>query len=248
MGRYTDYDCFAQLYNRHWGGFATQVMPILEGLALKHYPPGAELLDLCCGTGQLASVLTERGYRVTGVDGSEQMLRYARQHAPNASFTCADARDFELPDEFAIIISTYDSLNHLLTLEDVEAVFRNVYRHLKTGGIFVFDMNLDSGFRSRWTERFHILSEASAVLINSRYDEADKLGTKRMNITAFTQDETDRALWRRNDVALTQRAYSVDELTEALTTADFDAIEVFDARNDLGMRDEGRAFFRAKKR
>ena len=245
MERYTDYDDFAQVYNRQWGGFSIQIMPILEQLALNKCPPGAAILDLCCGTGQLASLLTARGYRVTGVDGSEQMLRYARRNAPNATFICSDARALELPEEFAIIISTYDSLNHLLTLDDVETVFRNVNRHLKASGVFVFDMNLDSGFRSRWTETFHILTEASAVLIASEYEEDEKLAT--MNITTFTQQEEDKALWRRNDVALTQRAYSVDELTEALTKAGFADIEVFDARQDLGMRDEGRAFFRAKK-
>ncbi len=245
MERYIDYDDFAQVYNRHWGGFAIQIMPFLEQLALDHYPVGVSLLDLCCGTGQLARELTERGYRVTGVDGSEQMLRYARRNAPNTTFICSDARALDLPEEFAIIISTYDSLNHLLTLDDVEKVFRNVQRHLKRGGVFVFDMNLDSGFRSRWRETFHILTETSAVLIASKYEKDEKLAT--MNITIFTQQEEDKALWRRNDVALTQRAYSVEALTEALTAAGFADIEVFDARSDLGMRDEGRAFFRAMK-
>ena len=245
MERYNDYDSFAQIYNQYWGGFAIQILPVLERLALDHRPAGAALLDLCCGTGQLAHELSARGFCVTGVDGSEQMLRFARRNAPNAAFICADARDFELPTAFDIIISTYDSLNHLLTIDDVGQVFRNVQRHLKQDGVFLFDMNLDAGFRSRWTERFHILSDASAVLVNARYDPAEQLAT--MNITTFTQDEEVGTRWHRGDLTLTQRAYSVDALTTALTAAGMADIKVYDARGDLGLRDEGRAVFRVKK-
>lgn len=245
MRRYTDYDDFAHVYNRHWGGFATQVIPILEQLALKDCPPPAAILDLCCGTGQLAQALIQRGYKVNGVDSSEQMLRYARINAPDAAFCAADARSFELPVAFDIAISSYDSLNHLLTLDDVETVFRKVAQHLETDGIFVFDMNLDAGFRGRWVGSFHIRSKDSAVLIESSYDEEDKLAN--MNITIFMQDEQDESRWRRSDLTLTQRAYSIEDLTSALASAGFVDIQAFDARRDLGMRDEGRAFFRARK-
>ncbi len=245
MERYSDYDDFAQTYNRHWGSFATRILPVLDQLALSDFPTGTAILDLCCGTGQLARELTGRGYKVTGVEGSEQMLQYARRNAPEATFSNADARFFDLPVDFALVFSTYDSLNHLLTLADLSKVFRNVYNHLQTGGFFVFDMNLDSGFRSRWAGTFQIVSESSVVVVDSTYDEDEKLAT--MNITSFSQNQDDNTLWRRNDIVLTQRAYSVDELTKALASAGFTDTEVFDARRDFGWREEGRAFFRARK-
>ena len=58
MGEHTGYDDFADVYNRYWGRFSVEILPILEQLALKDCPPGAAILDLCCGTGQLASELT----------------------------------------------------------------------------------------------------------------------------------------------------------------------------------------------
>ena len=245
MDRYSDYDDFAQVYNRHWGGFSVRIIPILEQLALDDCPPGSAILDLCCGTGQLAKELVARHYEVTGVDGSEKMLRHARQNAPNANFYCADARSFDLPTDFAVVLSTYDSLNHLLTLEDLATVFRNVYRHLQSGGVFVFDMNLDAGFRSRWTGSFNIVADSSVVVVDSKYDDDEHLAT--MTMTLFTAADEDNALWQRNDVKLTQRAYSVDEVNDTLTGAAFSKVEVFDARGDFAMRDEGRALFRAIK-
>ena len=84
MKRYTDYDNFAWLYNQEWGAFGENIFPALKIIAGDKLPDGAKILDLCCGTGQLAKVLTEKGYQVTGIDGSAEMLRYAKENAPDA--------------------------------------------------------------------------------------------------------------------------------------------------------------------
>ena len=107
-------------------------------------------------------------------------------------------------------------------------------------------MNLDAGFRSRWAGSFNIVADRSAVVVDAKYDEVEHLAT--MIMTLFTPVDEDNSLWQRNDVTLTQRAYTVDELIETLSSAGFAEAEVFDARADFAMRDEGRAFFRAIKR
>ncbi len=74
---------FARIYNLKWTGFARQVAPLI----LEYYEAtpfaaaNKRVLDLCCGTGQLAGYFLERGYRVVGIDLSEHMLRYARENA-----------------------------------------------------------------------------------------------------------------------------------------------------------------------
>ncbi|MDR7586593.1 MAG: methyltransferase domain-containing protein, partial [Armatimonadota bacterium] len=81
--RYAEYDAFAWMYNRYWGQDSVQrFLPVIEKLVLPHLGPHARILDLCCGTGQLAQALAQRGYQVTGIDGSEEMIRYARINAP----------------------------------------------------------------------------------------------------------------------------------------------------------------------
>lgn len=107
-------------------------------------------------------------------------------------------------------------------------------------------MNLDAGFRSRWVGSFNIVADSSAVVVDSNYDEDEHLAT--MAMTLFTPVDEDTSLWRRHDVTLTQRAYSVAELKETLASAAFSKIEVFDAREEFALRDEGRVFFRAIKR
>src|SRR5690242_8409807 len=147
MRRFADYDPFAWLYHRYWGHeFHEQAMPALEKLILRRLPRRAAILDVCCGDGRIARELTRRGYRVTGLDGSEQMLSYAKQRAPKAELLLLDARSFQMPARFDAAISTFDSLNHVLKVSDLAAVFRNVFASLKPGGCFAFDLNREEAY------------------------------------------------------------------------------------------------------
>jgi SAM-dependent methyltransferase len=61
--RYSAYDLLADVYGAHWGHFlAGQIGPVLDRLVLSVMPDGAAILDLCCGTGDLAAALSERGF------------------------------------------------------------------------------------------------------------------------------------------------------------------------------------------
>lgn len=246
MQRYSKYDDFAQVYNSHWSDFAYSVLPILDRLALDDCPPDAAILDLCCGTGQLARQLSERGHLVTGVDGSAEMLKYARQNAPEAAFHCADARAFDLGRQFAIAFSTYDSLNHIMSLAELRRVFQNVHRHLISDGLFVFDMNLPHGYPARWEGASNFVSGQSVVAMTGIYN--DEKRDAAVCLTIFTRDAAEPSLWRRKDLWLRQKAYAMEEVSEALAVSGFAGIEALDARRDLGMRQVGRAFFRARKR
>ena len=133
--RFSDYDPFAWLYHQHWGReFHAEILPVLDKLLLKRLRPKAAILDLCCGDGRLMHQLVRNGYRVTGLDGSESMLAFARQKIPRAEFLLADARSFRLPERFDAVISTFDSLNHIMKHEELRAVFDSVFAALRPDG------------------------------------------------------------------------------------------------------------------
>ena len=158
--RYSDYNNFAWVYNKHWGNqFLEIVLAVLEKLAQPHLPSNASILDLCCGTGQLAQALTEHGYQVTGLDISKEMLRIARKNVPNTKFILEDARTFVLPATYHLAVSAFDSLNHILILEELTTVFRNVYAALQKEGLFLFDLNMEEGFKKNWHGTFTIVEE-----------------------------------------------------------------------------------------
>jgi SAM-dependent methyltransferase len=104
------------------------------------------ILDLGCGTGGHAVILAQRGYAVTGVDRSNEMLEAAREKtsckpelANIPSFRQGDIRDFDLGTRFDAVIAMFAVVSYMITNTDIMAAFRAVYRHLNPGGLFVFD-------------------------------------------------------------------------------------------------------------
>lgn len=241
----TGYDRLAWFYNRYWGArYHHQALPIVEQLLLSRIPTGASLLDLCCGTGHLTRDLVGRGYRVTGIDSSEAMLRFARENVPAADFLARDARAFDLPSHFQAVLSTFDSLNHLLETQELVSVFRNVYRALSAGGLFLFDLNLEEAYLREWGKSSAIVAEDHACIVRGGYDPLTRLG--RTEITMFRREGE----WQRLDVTLFQKSHTPEEIRSALEETGFEQIGRDDA-NGLGMTGEigvGRAFFLAKKR
>ncbi|GFE67434.1 trans-aconitate 2-methyltransferase [Chroococcus sp. FPU101] len=149
--RYQEYDTWAWLYNQTMGPeYSKQQLQPIETLLLPKLPQKATILDLCCGTGHLVQHLTEKGYHVTGIDGSEAMLAYASLNAPEAKFILDDARTFELPYKVDAVCSTSASLNHIMSLEELKQVFGQVYLALKENGLFLFDLNHPSQMAKWW--------------------------------------------------------------------------------------------------
>jgi SAM-dependent methyltransferase len=243
MARYTEYDAFAWVYNKYWGGDSAQrFFPVLERLLLPHLPSRARILDLCCGTGQLAQALAQRGFQVTGIDSSEEMIRLARTNAPAVEFLVEDARSFHLPAIYHAVVSTYDSLNHVMSPEDLSDVFRNVYACLRQGGLFLFDLNMEEGYKARWRGSFGIVEDNHVCVVRASFDEDKKVG--RTVITIFRLE----GVWHRSDVTLLQRCYSESEIRSGLEAAGFTDIQTFDAQHDLGWsREVGRVFFLSRR-
>ena len=224
---YSDYDRFAWLYNRHWGHFAKGLLPILSETVLNRLPQGARLLDLCCGTGQLARLLGDRGYQVTGLDGSTEMIRFARENAPQGEFVVDDARSFRLDRSYDAVLSTYDSLNHIMSREELRQVFQNVFRALDPGGLFFFDLNMEAAYRTRWNQSMGMAEEDHACVTQSRYDAERRVAD--FHVTMFFESD---GTWERSELTLHQRCYAATEVCSLLEQAGFAQIEALARHGD----------------
>lgn len=243
-----EYDAFAWTYHRRWGfDYHAQLMPILDRLVVGGLPPGASVLDLCCGTGRVSQGLVERQFAVTGIDISPEMIRYARELVPAAFFEVQDARDFRLAGRFDGVISVFESLNHIMGTADLALVFDNVRRHLRPGGSFVFDLNREPAYRRFWNLHHIISDEHHVCALRSRFHEDTRIGE--CAVTVFRMDAAE--IWQRSDTIITQKCHDVVRVRTLLEEAGFDGIRLFDARHDLGMHGdaaEARTFFLARVR
>lgn len=107
-------------------------------------------LDLACGTGGFTRELHAAGLAVTGLDGSAEMLLSARKRLPSVPFVQGDLRTFELGQRFDLVTCVFDSLNNLLSTQDLGAAFGQMYAHLNAGGLLACDLNTRLGVRELW--------------------------------------------------------------------------------------------------
>jgi SAM-dependent methyltransferase len=115
----------------------------LEALFRKHGRTPRSVLDLGCGTGGHALVLSRRGYEVVGVDRSAAMLSIARRKADAAGLGIAlvrgDIAGFRTPRKFDAAISMFSVMGYLADEASLSAALRAVREALAPGGLFLFD-------------------------------------------------------------------------------------------------------------
>jgi SAM-dependent methyltransferase len=116
----------------------------IDELIQTHHPVAERLLELACGTGNHALSLEElETYEITATDISAEMLEEAKSKAlfreSQIVWKQADMLHLDLGETFDVVISLYDSINYMMSIQDVERVFLNVKKHLNDDGIFVFD-------------------------------------------------------------------------------------------------------------
>lgn len=247
-------DGFARVYNQRWTQFARQTAPVL--LNFFTATPAGEahrsLLDLGCGTGQLAHLFLERGFRVTGLDLSAAMLEYARELCADyiatgqARFERGDIARFSMADHFGLVTATYDVLNHLEDLDALRQCFRSVFPLLVDEGKFIFDLNTRLGLR-RWTGISVEDSEELCLITRGVYDEHG--GRAWLQVSGFTR--AGRGTYQRFEESVSNTAFDLAEVRAALLETGWASVYCahfpdLDAPLDDPER-EGRVFFVAHK-
>lgn len=127
---------------------------------------GEEILDLGCGTGDLAELIREKGSKVTGIDSSAEMIEAAQQKYPLIEFQVQSATGFLFDKKFDAVFSNA-ALHWVL---EKEKAVQQIYNCLKTGGRFVAEM----GGKGNVT---NIVTALKNALNKNDYPEKSKIET-----------------------------------------------------------------------
>jgi ubiquinone/menaquinone biosynthesis C-methylase UbiE len=187
------------------------------------------MLDLACGTGSLAMLLSARGVSVMGVDRSRIMLQQAEKKArekghKDLNWAQGDLRNFSVDETFPLITCLYDSVNYLLSEEDVASCLNRVFMHLQPGGGFIFDITTEYNIIVNFADyTFAENLDDFAYIWENRYNIRSKV--IRSDVTIFHKDQD---VFRRYREVHEQKIYPVDRMHALVKSAGFEILGTFD--------------------
>jgi len=207
------------------------------------------ILDLGSGTGSISSLLSARGYEVTNLDFSQEMLDRGKEKyekiGAKGTFLNSDIRDIDFQEEYDCIISTFDTLNYFIEEEELKDVFDRVYKALKKEGIFLFDLNTLYKFEKILGKEIYTYNTEDIVYI---WENEYSKNTEILEIDLSFFIKKDGNNYSRFNEYHVQRYYSFEKVQEFLKKTGFAKIQVF---QDLDFKEPGekgiRNFFVARK-
>lgn len=218
------YDLIAPIYDRHWGQeffFAARTQ------FRRHIAPrvsrNGRVLDLCCGGGRFAGYLERRGYQVTGIDSSPELLAQAAERASNSRLVCSDMSSFDLAERFDAAVCFYNSLNHARNERELRLIFACVARHMVPGGHFLFDLMSEDEYLSSWSGDECVLSEDTIYELAYSYLASTRTATCRVKTRSRTE-----GIYVRAEAISTQRPIELTTVKASLHWAGFCPVFVKD--------------------
>lgn len=219
----------------------------VEG-ALRRYGDGGpyrRILDLGCGTGNHAIPLVRRGYEVTGVDLSADMVALAREKAVAASgaatFEVGDLRTVDLGRTFDAVLILFAVLGYLVADEDIRAGLRTARRHLRPGGLLVLDVwNAATVHAEGVRDRISVVESSGRQVIKASLRTLDPTGSH-VNVRVRAWQIEGTAVVATADEAHRMRPFARFELERFLRECGFQP-RTFFAFPDLDAPLQNRAF------
>ena len=182
--------------------------------------PVQSVVELACGTGSLTRLLAGRGYSVTAVDLSPDMLTVAEQKCRGLDVTllCQDMSRLDLPPgQTDAVVCCLDSVNYVTRPAALRRTFQRVYRALAPGGLFLFDVKTPAALEGAGGQTY--LDEDDGLYCVWRADWYPRRRVCAYGLDLFVQNED--GLWERDGEYHEEYAWTTDELDGLLREAGF---------------------------
>jgi ubiquinone/menaquinone biosynthesis C-methylase UbiE len=201
-----------------YNGWIQYIIDVAELFDVKLSP----LLDITCGTGNSILPFKENNIKITGVDNSLEMLKFAKLKLPESTFIQASAQNLPFSRYFNLAISIFDSLNYILEYKDLLDAFYSVAESLLPESHFIFDMNTPYGLEIISHHNIRRENEGIISVWRNLYNKKEKLLI--LHLTLFIKKVN---MWSRIDEIHRERGYSEYDVVMGLKKTGFKVLGTF---------------------
>lgn len=207
------------------------------------------ILDLACGTGSITVPLAKRGYALTGIDLSAEMLSLAQSKSEEAGVKLRLSEQnialFHAGSSFDAIICSFDGINYLTSPKDVQSCFSCVAETLSDDGVFIFDISTPYKYENILADNAFVYEYDDLFLSWQNYFNK-KSGLCDFYLTFFVKNE--KNTWQRFDETQQQRKYLPARLEKMLKEAGLSVVKKTADTNFSPLAEKSdRCFFICKK-
>ena len=136
---------------------AMKEVPFLIKL-FKKYGEVKSVLDVGCGMGRHAYLLSQKGYYCEGIEPHPKMVKYARKHYPNVTYKVNNMQNIKYRNKFDAVICIFSIIVFNKSNEEAIKTFNNFYNALKKGGVVIIETYnainwlANNSFRTHFTD------------------------------------------------------------------------------------------------
>lgn len=243
------YEGFAYIYDKlAYDIDYAKLADYIESIFAKTGVKPQRIVDLGCGTGSFCNEMAARGYCMTGIDLSGDMLSCARNKSLEKQYDILylqqDMTDLELYGKTDCFVCLHDSLNYITDKRRLKRMFRRVARYLNPGGLFIFDINTVYKFEKVLGNNFFFdIGDDIAYLWQNHFDKKSRIC--QFDLTFFILEGS---TYKRFDEIHEERAYTIDEIKQAIEKSELRLLNIYDAfKFRSPSKNSERVFFVCKK-
>lgn len=200
MMEYVDYDEWSRLIDK-------KISPFIKD---------KNILEIGCGTGEIAVRMQKKGYKVEAIDNSIEMLKLAKEKYKNIEFIKKDMRNLEYEEKFDAVISVFDTLNYLNSYDDLIFSLEGIKKSLKSKGVFLFDIITKKMLENMFPDGI-FADDRDSMTILWKHREIDKL--EEISTSFFIKEEENN--YYRVDEVFMKKMFSMKKLDEIIEKTGF---------------------------
>ena len=207
------FNASAEYYDLIYAAFKDYAaeMAQVSSLLRRLNPDCRTVLDIGCGTGEHARLLTDQGFAVDGLDIETAFVRIASAKNPAGRFVVADMSDFQLPNRYDALLCLFSSIGYLRTLERVTRALACFRDHLAPGGLALVEPWFPPGVLEANREFTHS-GETQGVKV-SRHSRTEIDGT--LSRLLFEYEIDDHGVVRRVSEVHELGLFTTEEMMRA---------------------------------